>query len=209
MTTIKVCGLTRVEDARLAVEAGADYLGLIFVPNTPRWVSLAQAKAICEAVQGEAQVVGVFQNATLATVEETVAMVGLDLVQFHGAESVEMTLASPVPVVQVVTVGPGQLVLPEELEARRPNLHAVLLDLPKGEANIQWDWAWVPHPWPVEVPLWLAGKLLPHTVGEALAQCHPAGVDVASGVEAAPGVKDPEKLLAFCRAVRHHDEQSP
>lgn len=204
VVTIKVCGLTRAQDALLAVEAGAHYLGLIFVPNTPRCVSVAQASAIRDAVGENARVVGVFQNTPLAEMTQIADAVGLDLIQLHGAEPPEVALACPVPVIQVVTAGQ---VLP--LGEALANTHAILLDLPKGDVAAQWQQGMFPSPNARPLSTWLAGKLTPDTVGPWLDMFQPDGVDVASGVESAPGVKDPQKLLAFCRAVGHYKTQHP
>lgn len=201
---IKICGFTTVYDALQAVDAGADYLGVIFVPNTPRCVGVEKALAIREAVEGRAKLVGVFQNSPLAYIQAVVANVGLDFVQFHGEASVQDVLTCPVPAIQVVTVRPGTQVDWATMAQKRPNLHAVLLDLPKNATEAQWDFSAFPRPKDRLVPTWLAGKLTPQTVGQAITTCQPDGVDVASGVEATPGHKDPEKILAFCRAVRHH-----
>ncbi|HEY9686925.1 MAG TPA: phosphoribosylanthranilate isomerase [Coleofasciculaceae cyanobacterium] len=219
-TLIKVCGITNPDDAMAAVEAGADYLGLIFVPISPRSVSETQVQAVVETVRRQnhsVKLVGVFQNALPAEMGRMIGMLGLDLVQLHGDESLKICEALPVPVIKALTIQPGML--PEAvirlLECYAPstesNIRSVLLDTPKTADATTHSWVRVADLLLQErvqarlraMRYFLAGGLVPETVGQVVEDFLPDGVDVASGVESAPGQKDHDKLRAFCRAVRH------
>jgi phosphoribosylanthranilate isomerase len=219
-TLIKVCGITNPDDALAAMEAGADFLGLIFVPASPRSTSEAQAQAIVEAVRRQGRLVklvGVFQNALPAEMGRIIGMLGLDFAQLHGDESLKICEALPVPVIKALTVQRGML--PEAvirlLECYAPlagsNIRSVLLDTPKTADATTHAWVQVADLLLHEsvqarlrkMPYFLAGGLAPETVGQVVERFSPDGVDVASGVESMPGQKDHDKLRAFCRAVRH------
>ncbi len=203
MTRIKICGITNPQDAELAINAGADWLGLIFVPGTPRYVRLQDAHEIVNAVRGKAQVIGVFQNSRPTDIREYIQRLGLDAVQLHGDEPPEECALFEVPVIKTFLTDNTLT-----RDAVAPYLGAdsgvsyLLIDKPKGEAP------------PADIPCFLfdegfptpvilAGKLTPDNVTEILKHYHPYGVDVASGVEAEPGRKDPAKLTTFCDIVRN------
>ncbi len=217
-TLIKICGITNVEDAIAAIDAGADCLGLIFVAASPRSISEAQAKTIVEVVrqrESSVKLVGVFQNASMEEVTRIVQNVSLDWVQLHGEESPAFCRQMPVPVIKALTVksalSPDTLLaqLTEYAPSSASNIQLLLLDTPKVSETRN---AWLAvqdvlsdaavRTQLTETPHFLAGGLLPETVPEVIARFHPHGVDVASGVEIAPGKKDGQKLAAFCRAVR-------
>jgi phosphoribosylanthranilate isomerase len=200
--TVKICGITSLKDAQCAVAAGADFIGLIFAPESPRRVSVATARTICRDLRGRAQTVGVFRNAPAATVANIALDTGVDLIQLHGDETPEECRAAPRPVIKAVE-------LTAHLTAEIPRRYAgctryLLFDRPKGETSS--DWLHFAKTFlatkKFDVPYFFAGGLTPETVANAVADLAAFGVDVASGVEDAPGVKNPDKLIAFCNAIR-------
>lgn len=200
MTPVKICGLTRPQDVDLACQFGAAFVGFNFSRRSPRRVRLSDA-GLASAVRG-ARKVGVVVNETPAEIREAVEVFGLDVVQVHRPLR-EDDLELPVPIVAVCRAGPRGLDLPAGPLWRR--CHALLVDSGGGSGQ-PFDWGafdWgaldrVVSP----VPLWLAGGLTPENVGRAIARVHPALVDVASGVESSPGVKDPEKMKSFFEVVK-------
>lgn len=210
---IKICGMGSPEDARLSAEAGADMLGLIFVPDTPRYVTIEQAKTIQAAVTQPVKWVGVFQNAFLDEIQNHMAALSLDFIQLHGAESVEFCRACPAPVIKVLSLGAegAEALVNDFYPCEENNIAYLLADLPKGSEltlNEALTPAWCDTLKPVTSKLILAGKLTPETVGDMIERVHPAGVDVASGVESAPGQKDPQRVRVFCQSVRSADERT-
>ena len=199
---VKICGVTRVEDAVLAVELGADWLGLNFWPGSPRSVSLPRARAIAHAVSGRVGLAGVFVDAPLAEVEATLAGLGLDLAQVHGDVSTPdlESLAAARRLLRPFRGVPGQATIdagPAATLYLVDAAHATLL----GGTGQSWDFgalAGLRFPAPVLV----AGGIRPENVAAALAASGADGVDVASGVESAPGIKDPEKMEQLFLEVR-------
>ena len=208
-TRIKFCGITRLDDAELAVSAGAWAIGLIFWPRSPRRCELDAAGEIAGAVKRRAEVAGVFVNATLDHVAATADAVGLTMLQLHGDEGPaycsEAARRTGCKVIKAVRVRSGADL--RALAAFHTDYH--LLDsyvagLPGGTGEtFSWDIVrgnWIPtRP---RVPVILSGGLNPDNVADAIAAVRPFAVDVASGVERAPGVKDHEKLTAFAAAVQ-------
>jgi tryptophan synthase beta subunit len=198
MTLVKICGLTSVADAELALEAGADAIGLNFVAGTPRAIDTAVARAISAAVAGRAVRFGVFRDAPLGEVERIAAEVGLDVVQLHGREPAEYVASLSFPVLKVIPADADAF----EAAAAYPSAD-ILLDSPAGGGSGRsWDYA-------LALPLvesgrrvWIAGGLGPGNVAEAVKQASPYGVDASSALESAPRVKDPELMRAFVAAVR-------
>lgn len=206
---IKICGLTRLADAELAVELGAWALGMIFYSESPRSCSPAEALATAAALRRRAHLCGVFVNAPLDTVVQTADEIGLDMVQLHGDEGpsycAEVGRRSGVRVVKALQVAsPGDV---QELARFRTGYHLVdsrgrrddTRDL-RGGTGETFDWRLLVGR-RSSVPLILSGGLTPENVGGAVAAVRPFAVDTASGTEASPGVKDPEKLRAFFAAV--------
>ena len=197
MTRVKLCGITSLNDARMCLEQRPWALGLIFVPHSRRRVKLGVAAQIAAAVRRETEVVGVFENATLDHVTRTAEHVGFSIVQLHGDEGPsfcgEVARRTGAKVMKAVRVRTREQVV--GLRAFHTDLH--LLDGQGGE----------PFEWPLarerrsDVPLVVAGGLTAENVGAAIEATRPFAVDVASGVEATPGVKDPEKVAAFVRAA--------
>jgi phosphoribosylanthranilate isomerase len=198
---VKICGITSLDDALQAAEAGADALGLIFVEGTPRFVTPATAAAIVAGLPPFVCAVGVFWDHAPAHVAAVVAECGLGAVQLHGAEPPEVVAAMPRPVLKTIKVRSAADLV--QLDRYKPA--AFLLDSParwsEGEAR-------VPIPWTLareataKGRVILSGGLTPETVGDAVRVARPWGVDVNSGVEAAPGRKDPARVERFIRAAR-------
>ncbi|MDZ7706026.1 MAG: phosphoribosylanthranilate isomerase [Trueperaceae bacterium] len=196
---IKICGLTRPEDAVAAEAAGADALGLIFAERSKRYVTPDRAKEISDAVGPFVTRVGVFVDAPLDTVREAVGTVRLDAVQLHGSEDDDymVALRPEVRVIKALSFTPG--LTPEVLDALP--VDGVLLDglVPGSGSSFDWSQAVALRGLP---NLILAGGLDAANVAAGIRALRPYGVDVASGVEAAPGVKHAEKMRAFVRAAR-------
>jgi phosphoribosylanthranilate isomerase len=206
-TRIKICGITNAADAALAVAAGADALGVVFA-QSPRQVTVAQAAAALAAVPPPVGRVGVFVDPTAEEVGEAVAACGLTAVQLSGHEPPELCDAIGVPVLKAIHVGTD--FDSEGMEPYREHTAALLLDTyiagKVGGTSQTFDWQRV-GVLPGWVPSFVAGGLHPENVAACIGALHPYGVDVSSGVEASPGVKDPDKIAAFCAAVREADEE--
>ena len=203
-TRIKICGITRAEDAAAAVAAGADAIGVIFAPSK-RQVTAAKAAAAFADVPPPVARVGVFVDAAVSDIEEAIAACGLTAVQLSGAEPPEICSAISVPVLKAIHV--GTLFDAQVAEPYRGHAAALLLDtLVTGKAGgtaQTFDWQHMALPgW---APSFVAGGLNSINVGVCIAALRPFAVDVSSGVEAAAGIKDPEKIAAFCAAVREAD----
>lgn len=202
MIRIKICGITNLEDALLAAELGADALGFIFYPPSPRAVAPDAARAIIAQLPPFVSTVGVFVDENAATVKELAAQVGLDWLQLHGQETPEYCRSLGRRAVKAFRIQNESSLT--GLAAYQGAAQAFLLDTYKkgliggtGE-TFNWDLALKAKQYG---PIILAGGLTPANVAQALAAAQPQAVDVASGVEAAPGKKDLEKLRAFFRVV--------
>ncbi len=210
---VKICGITRLEDAEHAVEAGAWGIGMVFWPGSPRAAPLGEAQVIGAALRRRAQLVGVFVNATPDEVVATADAVGLTHVQLHGDEGPSfaelVARRAGVSVIKAARVRAQADV--QALDAFR-NVDVHLLDTYRagtpGGTGETFDWALV-RGRRSPLPLLLSGGLTPENVGAAIAQTKPWGVDVSSGVESAPGVKDPAKVEAFLAAVAATAEVAP
>ena len=203
MTRIKVCGLAREEDVRTASDLGAEYLGFNFASSSPRRVTQDKARDLARLARGALRV-GVFVDETPEEIEAASRAASLDLVQLH-RDLREEDLALPLPVIAVVAVSREGARLPSlEILSR---CHAVLFDSADATRigpRVPFDWgAWTDERAPV--PVWLGGGLTAENVAGAIRTFRPAGVDVASGVEASPGVKDPDRMRRFFHAVRSAD----
>jgi phosphoribosylanthranilate isomerase len=202
---IKFCGLTNLADAQCAVGLGPWAIGLIFWPRSPRRCSRADAVEIAAAVKRQVEVVGVFANATLETVTDTADAVGLTLLQLHGDEGPsfceEAGRRTGCKVIKAIRVRSRA----DIQAAARFHTDFHLLDsyVPGKPGGTGETFAWelaAGHRGPI--PVILSGGLTADNVGQAIAVARPFAVDVASGVELAPGRKDPDKLAAFAAAVR-------
>jgi len=211
MFRIKICGVTTVNDARSAVQLGAEMIGLNFYANSPRYVSLEKAQTIATEVP---LTTGVFVNASSTEINRIAANVGLDWVQLHGDEPPEMLadICSDLSIIRVRCLGEGGIgSIVDDLEAcrvkgREPD--AVLVDATVpgqyGGTGKTADWLALKNyrDWLGDVPLILAGGLQAKNVAEAMAAVWPTAVDTASGVESSPGVKDIAKMRAFIKAAQ-------
>jgi phosphoribosylanthranilate isomerase len=190
---VKICGITRLEDALVAEDAGADAVGFIFVPGTKRFVTPDAALEVSRGLGPFIARVGVFRDATPETILETVQRVGLNAVQVHGADAALIAgLEAHVSVIRAVSHG----------DALPPSgtLH---VDAPEPGSGQTFDWDALDTR-SLEGRRWmLAGGLTPENVGEAVRRLQPWGVDVSSGVERAPGIKDAAKIRAFVRGARN------
>ncbi len=197
---VKICGLTRLEDVLVAVEAGADAIGLVFYPPSPRYVDLDKAAELARAVPPFVTIVGLFVNADPALVRETLAVVPIHLLQFHGDEDEAYCRQFDRPYMKAARVRPGMDLV--QYAAAFPSAQAILLDAfvdGFGGGGKVFDWSLIPPA--LGKPLVLSGGLDAANVGEAIVRVRPAALDVSSGVEAAKGIKDAEKIRAFCAAV--------
>jgi len=214
MTYVKICGLTNLEDARHAARCGADLLGFIFVASSPRYVELEQARAIIAALRAEGRrafTVGVFADQPAPVIREAVSRCGLDRVQLHGQETPEDFSELDVPVIRAAHVRARvRARVPwEDLLAWRA--WAYLLDAydPQrlGGTGQTWRWELLGDRPPDAERILVAGGLTPDNVAQAIRQARPWGVDVSSGVEAAPGRKDPALVERFICTVRKESER--
>ncbi|MEH6566078.1 MAG: phosphoribosylanthranilate isomerase [Halopseudomonas sp.] len=202
MARIKICGITRVEDALAAAQAGADAIGLVFYSPSPRAVGPAQAAAIVAALPPFVTTVGLFVDAEPDYVREVLRQVPLDLLQFHGDEDAAYCDQFERPYLKAVRVRAGQDLA--QVAAAWPKASGILLDsykpgVPGGTGEV-FDWALVPgkRPW----NLVLAGGLSAANVALAINEVQPWAVDVSGGVESAKGIKDIEKINAFIQEVK-------
>jgi phosphoribosylanthranilate isomerase len=199
---VKICGITRLEDVRAACEAGADALGFVFYAKSPRHVSIEQATALVAALPPFVTSVGLFVDAEQAFVREVIRQAPLDLLQFHGNESPDECRSFGRPYLKAIRVRPGADLLKYAADYRDALgllLDAYVPDLPGG-TGARFDWSLIPVPFPKFVVL--SGGLTPENVAQAVSRVKPWAVDVSSGVEARPGVKDAAKVAAFIECAR-------
>ncbi|MEO6063317.1 MAG: phosphoribosylanthranilate isomerase [Thermoflexales bacterium] len=211
MTRVKICGNTRLEDARQAVEAGADLLGFIFYPKSPRKISIGNARAISRALRGRAILVGVFVNDPIEEVEDTLAEAELDLAQLHGDETLATVAAFGGAAFKAMKGAMAAGASAEEYAGAgptEPNWPQLMLDADHatlyggtGQRANEGLAALLAR----QHRLLLAGGLTPDNVAAAIAAVRPWGVDVASGVEAEPGHKDHARVTEFIAQARKQD----
>ena len=207
MTRIKICGITRVEDAQAVARNGADAIGLVFYERSPRHVTVQQAAQLAAALPPFITVVGLFVNASAEAVREVLAQVSLDVLQFHGEESPEFCAQWSKPYLKAIRVKAGVDLV--QCAARYAGAQGLLLDAfiegTHGGTGESFDWALIPHDLPL--PVILSGGLHAGNVAAAIAQVRPYAVDVSSGVEASKGIKDAAKVAAFVNEVKRVDVQ--
>lgn len=204
-TRIKICGITSAEDARVAVDSGADAIGLVFYPSSPRAVTASQAAAIVAAVSPFVTVVALFVDEPAESIRRILESVPVDLLQFHGEEPAAFCEQFQRPWIKALRVQADM-----DLAARcaqYPRARAVLLDswqegVPGGTGRT-FDWELARRE--LALPVVLAGGLDEGNVGEAVTRLRPAAVDVSGGVERSPGLKDARKIKRFVAAVRAAD----
>jgi phosphoribosylanthranilate isomerase len=203
-TRVKICGITSPEDGAMAARAGADAVGLVFWSRSPRRVSLAAAREIGRALPPFVLRVGVFVDAAPTELIAAAEAARLDVLQLHGDEPPEDFAGLPRRGIKALRVGPGFDV--EQALRYEGRASGLLLDTRSGSApggtGETFDWSLAQGLRPRVSYLILAGGLTPENVGAAISQMKPDAVDVSSGVESAPGRKDPEKVRAFIEAVR-------
>ena len=204
-TRVKICGVTRAEDALAACRAGADALGLVFYPPSPRNVSITTARAIVERLPAFVTVVGLFVEAAADAVARARAEIPLDVLQFHGNETPAFCDQFGAPYIKAVRMRPETDLLEYARSYKRAR--SLLLDTfvtgAQGGTGRRFDWMLIPAH--VPVPIILSGGLDPENVEQAIRSVRPWAVDVSSGVEAAKGIKDPARILAFINGVRNAD----
>ena len=200
-TRIKICGITRVQDALAVVGAGADAIGLVFYDPSPRSVRIEQAREIANAVPAFVSVVALFVNPTQEKVQEVLNNVRIDLVQFHGDEDNDFCSQFQRPFIKAIRVRQASDVVASSL--RFPNSVGILLDSYKpgvpGGTGDTFDWSLIPENH--NTPIILAGGLTPDNVALAINDVRPYAVDVSGGVEASKGIKDSSKIKEFVSEV--------
>jgi phosphoribosylanthranilate isomerase len=202
MTRIKCCGMTRIEDALLAAQLGADAIGVVMTAHSKRQVSLAQAKAIVDAMPPFVTTVALCMDDDAGFVQEVIDVVRPSLLQFHGAESDEWCKQFGHPYLKAIAMAEGAAALYQLRD--HPHAAGLLLDGhglgEPGGSGKRFDWSLMPRD--LKQPLILAGGLTAANVAAAIRIAQPWAVDVSSGIESAPGIKDPVKLRDFIAAVK-------
>lgn len=203
-TRIKICGLTRAQDVRAAVAAGADAIGFVFYPPSARAVDIEQAAELAALLPPFVSAVGLFVNAEAAWVQAVCAQVPLQLLQFHGDESDAECARYGLPWIKVARMRPGVDLL--EFSSLHPRARGILVDTfvdGYGGGGKTFDWTLIPPSLPRA--LILSGGLDADNVAAAVRRVRPWAVDVSSGVESAKGIKDAARIAAFVAGVRHAD----
>jgi len=204
-TRIKICGLTREKDVDAAVTAGADAIGFVFYPPSPRYVAPARAAELARSIPPFVDVVGLFVNEAPESVEEVCRQVPINLLQFHGDEDPVYCRQFARPYLRAARVRPGLDLV--EFAGSFPESRGLLLDAfveGYGGGGHVFDWTLIPPGLPGF--LVLSGGLTAANVGDAVRRVRPAAVDVSSGVEMGKGIKDHAKIAAFVAAVRAADQ---
>ncbi|USD22811.1 phosphoribosylanthranilate isomerase [Microbulbifer variabilis] len=201
---VKICGITRVEDALMAIDAGADALGLVFYKASPRYIDPQVAAVIAEAVPPFVTLTGLFVDAAQSEVDQTLGLVPLNLLQFHGEEAARYCEQFRRPYIKALRMKEGLDVVAAMQE--HPKARGFLLDAYRpgvpGGTGETFDWDRVPQESGRSIVL--AGGLTGDNVAAAISAARPLGVDVSGGVEQAPGIKDRQKVSAFIRAAKNN-----
>ncbi|QIC69381.1 MULTISPECIES: phosphoribosylanthranilate isomerase [Acinetobacter] len=205
-TRAKICGITRVEDVHAVVNSGADAIGFVFYPPSPRSVSAEQASVLVQAIVPYVQVVGLFVNSSAREIQAILNTVALDILQFHGDESPEQCQSIAQQVgrrwYKAIQVKPGLDVVAEIQKYQQAGASAVLLDAwhpeLKGGTGHSFDWSSFPQ---LDIPLILAGGLNPDNIEDAIHTTAAFAVDVSGGVESAKGIKDQQLIERFMQGV--------
>lgn len=207
-TRIKICGVTRAQDAHSAAASGADAIGLVFYPQSARAITAEQAVDIVSAVPPFVSVVALFVDEPIASIERILSLLPVDILQFHGDEPPEFCEQFDRPWVKALRVKDGLDVVAQC--KRFSKARAVLLDSWQegmvGGTGKTFDWGLAQGPMPL--PVVLAGGLNQDNVGEGITALRPAAVDVSGGVEVSPGIKDADRMRRFVAAVRMADQQT-
>ena len=211
-TRIKFCGLTRPGDVRLASELGVDAIGFVFAPGSPRRLEAEEARAMRNALEPLVDVVALFMDNPAEDVREVVRQVRPSLLQFHGAEEDAFCRSFGVPYLKAIPMGDGtpageRATMARDLQLRYPGAAAFLFDGHaaggQGGSGRRFDWSAIPTG--LNRPFVLAGGLDPDNVFDAIQSTLPWGVDVSSGIETEPGLKDGDKMRRFVEEVRRAD----
>ncbi|MFT4021210.1 MAG: phosphoribosylanthranilate isomerase [Acinetobacter sp.] len=205
-TRAKICGITRVEDVQHVVKSGADAIGLVFYPPSPRHVHIVQAIELAKHIPAYVQIVGLFVNATAIEIQNVLDQVPVDVIQFHGEETPQQCqdIANQTKRrwYKAIQVKPDLDVINEIQRYQQAGASAILLDAwhpdLKGGTGLQFDWSQFPK---LDIPLILAGGLTPDNVQEAIQQTRPYAVDVSGGVESSKGIKDQQRIERFMQGV--------
>ena len=206
-TRIKICGITRAEDAVAAVRGGADAIGLVFYEPSPRCVTIDQARALCRAVPPFVTVVGLFVNAERGFVRHVIDALPIQTLQFHGEEREMDCNCYGLPYIKAARVRPGLDLV--EYARLFPSAQGLLLDAHVegyGGGGRIFDWSLIPGRLPL--PVVLSGGLDAANVAQAVRQVRPWAVDASSGVEVAKGIKDARKIAEFVAGVGDGDDRS-
>lgn len=199
---VKVCGITRSEDAIAAVQSGVDAIGFVFWPHSTRYIDPESARRIAEVIPPFICTVGVYVDPDAAWVEETARAAKLNLLQFHGDESPEFCNQFSQPYIKAIRVKPDTDLLQYAQRygaAKGLLLDTYAADMPGGTGHA-FDWRLIPQQ--LSLPLILSGGLNSDNVARAIKQTQPWAVDVSSGVEASKGIKDEKKIIAFMQGVK-------
>jgi len=204
-TAVKICGITRVDDALAAARLGAHALGFVFYAGSARNVTPAHAAGIIRRLPPFVTTVGLFVDAAASDIKRILAQAPLDLLQFHGDETPDFCASFGVPYIKAARVRPGLDLLQYArfYGAARGVLLDAFVEGAHGGTGVAFDWSAIPRELPR--PVILSGGLNPANVADAIRRVRPWAVDVSSGVEAAPGIKDARKMAAFFQGVRDAD----
>ena len=205
-TRAKICGITRIQDVQSVVQAGADAIGFVFFPPSPRNVTIEQAKVLSKHAPAYVQLVGLFVNASLEQIQETLLDVPLDVLQFHGDESAEecqrIAKATGRRWYKAIQVKPDLELVEAIQQYQQAGASAMLLDAwhpeLKGGTGHSFDWSQFPQ---LDIPLILAGGLNPDNIEDAIKTTQAYAVDVSGGVESAKGIKDQQLIENFMQGV--------
>ena len=203
LTRIKFCGITRAEDVQCATDLGVNALGFVFVKESPRSLTPEQARQLIELVPPFVMTVGLFMDAAVGDIEGIIRHTGINLLQFHGSEDEEFCHQFKIPYLKAVPVGSTASIA--RFCARFSTASGFVLDShSSGEmGGTGKTFAWHEIPRSIERPVMLAGGLTPKNIAQAVREVRPYAVDVSSGIEAAPGLKDVEKMKRFVMEARH------
>ena len=206
-TRIKFCGLTRAGDVRLASELGADAIGFVFAPDSSRRLRPEEARLMRNALAPLVDAVALFRDNSAEEVREVVRQVRPSLLQFHGDEEDAFCRSFGVPYLKAIPMGQGVPPTAAALQSRYPGAAAFLFDghAPgsSGGQGARFDWTTLPQG--LNKPMMLAGGLTPDNVYDAVLATLPWGVDVSTGIESSPGIKDGERMRRFVEEVRRAD----
>ena len=204
-TAVKICGITRQADAAAAARLGAHAVGFVFCAKSPRNVAAAAAAEIAAGLPPFITAAGLFVNAGAREVEDVLKQVSLNILQFHGEETPAFCAGFGVPFIKAARVRAGLDLIQyaHDYRAARGLLLDAFVDGTHGGTGTAFDWSLIPSELPL--PVILSGGLNTANVGEAIRRVAPWAVDVSSGVEASPGIKDPQKIAAFMKEVRSAD----